>query len=117
MENPYGFTTGFGQPFGLTTYPRASRAVDFAGPDGQPLQVAHRSLDNARALPTKPTAVLLIFSLHFHSALAIRRLTGSHGSTAPEPLEEIASTLPRASSSPHSGHARDGHGPRPNSPR
>ena len=67
MENPYGFTTGLGQPFGLTTYPRASRAVDFAGPDGQPFQVAHRSLDNALALPTKPTAVLLIFSLHFQN--------------------------------------------------
>jgi type I restriction enzyme S subunit len=31
-----------------------------------------------------------------NSALAIRRLTGSHGSTAPERLEEIASTLPQA---------------------
>jgi hypothetical protein len=48
-------------PFGLPTYPRASRAVDFARPDGQPFQVAHRSLDNALALPTKPTAVLLVF--------------------------------------------------------
>jgi integrase len=30
------------------------------------------------------------------SALAIRRRTGNHGSTAPEPLAAIASTLPRA---------------------
>jgi hypothetical protein len=53
MENPNGFTTGLGQPYGLPTYPQASRAVDFAGPDGQPhglttgpwttLRVAHKT--------------------------------------------------------------------------
>ena len=42
---------------------------------------------------SKPLEVIWLCS---NSALAIRRLTGSHGSTAPEPLEDIASTLPRA---------------------
>jgi hypothetical protein len=52
-------------PDGLPTYPLASIAVDFAGPDGQPFRVDHRSLDNALALPTNSTALLLISSSWF----------------------------------------------------
>jgi hypothetical protein len=81
MENPDGLTTGLGQPCGLPTYPRASKAVDFARPDGQPFQVAHRSLDNALALPTKPTAVLLLFLLIFKTFTIAQRFNAT-GSTA-----------------------------------
>jgi hypothetical protein len=54
MDNPNGLPTGLGQRYALPTYPRAPIVVDFAGPDGQPQWVAHRSLDNAERCPQIP---------------------------------------------------------------